>query len=672
MATTKYIYPRVNISTNTMTHSSVVPEVEDTTRLFVPMLTEKGPSEVVTRVRNISEFSEIFGRLEKAEDFERNGQMALNLVNWLTNGGTAYIFRLNGVHKLDESGKITDDLLFANDKKAELLYVSGKATDAFKLQKGAIVKEKTGIAISVDALGEPDAEGFYKIEKAVSNNSIICVGTEFYSLSDEKQVSGAKYYKLTKITDINKLIYEVALEEGSDSTYILGKKADAIKDSEKMYAVLYYIDKIDIADTLALVEVYKWETSTESVKEIHSNAKYFGEYYNSVSVVVSARSASSFDLKVIYTDATTGVKTTVEEYQRLTKDSYKKALSVSEYIDAETFDITKLPTAIYANDAFIVNAKPIALKYSRAVDGAKKDLAKTTNGKYLLEYFWSDLASYYLENKLAFPIDMIMDAGYPKAVKLAMMRFICNAESNEDFVKRDDIVGIFDLYENGEYKNGISKAPSVDPSISDYADFKCTNIALYHQFFKINDSILTDSDLFVTPTYFLSKLIPYNDIQEGIQLPTAGIRRGVLDDAIFINENPLPKIKNEWFISRVNYVEKTPREYAFMSQRTFDGSSEDRYTALSFLNNERCLEKMKKDIERLGRDYLFEFNDSVTLAQMSNVLNRYITDWISNRTLSKGIVTVSKNPYSDEAVDVNLTIKFTGTIEVISVDITIE
>ena len=37
---------------------------------------------------------------------------------------------------------------------------------------------------------------------------------------------------------------------------------------------------------------------------------------------------------------------------------------------------------------------------------------------------------------------------------------------------------------------------------------------------------------------------------------------------------------------------------------------------------------------------------------MSNVLNKYITSWVANRTLSSGVVTVSKNPYSDEAVDV--------------------
>jgi hypothetical protein len=81
---------------------------------------------------------------------------------------------------------------------------------------------------------------------------------------------------------------------------------------------------------------------------------------------------------------------------------------------------------------------------------------------------------------------------------------------------------------------------------------------------------------------------------------------------------------------------------------------------------------MVHELERLGRDYLFEFNDSLTLTNMSSVLNKYVSTWIANRTLSYGNVVVSRNEFSDEAVDVKLNIKFTGTIEVISIDITIE
>ena len=105
-----------------------------------------------------------------------------------------------------------------------------------------------------------------------------------------------------------------------------------------------------------------------------------------------------------------------------------------------------------------------------------------------------------------------------------------------------------------------------------------------------------------------------------------------------------------------------------MSQLT--GEAEN--TSLRFINNVRVTNKIVRELEELGRRYLFEFNDTITLTNMRNALNRYVTEWIQNRTLSLANVIVEKAPYSDERVNVNLTIKFVGIIDVISIDITIE
>lgn len=127
-----------------------------------------------------------------------------------------------------------------------------------------------------------------------------------------------------------------------------------------------------------------------------------------------------------------------------------------------------------------------------------------------------------------------------------------------------------------------------------------------------------------------------------------------------------------WFGEEVNYVQKTSRECSFMSQRTYEAASNESFTALSFLNNVRVLHKIRRDLERIAREYLFQFNDAMTIANMNEVLNKYIATWIANRTLSSASVVAAKNKYSDEAVDVSLTMRFTGTIEVISVDIVVE
>ena len=281
-----------------------------------------------------------------------------------------------------------------------------------------------------------------------------------------------------------------------------------------------------------------------------------------------------------------------------------------------------------------------------------------------------------LSNSLQSPVDVIMDAGYPKDIKDLMVTFIDNSSET---ATRPDIVGLFDNHVIGSNTTTFTGKESVaivdeynkPADIPDGFQFAHTNVAVWDQYFVTEDAIFTDKDIYVTPTYFLSKLIPYNDLLYGVQYPTAGLRRGILEDAKKVFTNPTPDEKEDMFKKRINYCEKSAREYAFMSQRTWDGSTAEKYTALSFLNNVRALEKMKKDLNRIGREYLFEHNDSVTLSQMSNVLNRYMATWTAN-TLSYAEVTVSPNAWSTESVDVTLVIRFNNTIEVISVDITIE
>lgn len=507
-----YTYPRVSIKTTAKPHSSVAPAAEDTTVLFVPIATKKGPEGLCqSNIHSLSEFISIYGEL----DYEVNGQMALNVYNWLRNGGTVCVYRLN-------------------------LYT-----------------------------------------KAIG-------GTK------EDEEDGIQYFE----------------------------------------------------------------------------AKYSGPFYNSLEVTIAARTSDKSSVNVtVLLDGRA-----VEQFYGLTEKNFFSALSGSEYITFTKTDYDfKTSLGNEKSETFKIysDSVPVATKVSES-DAIKEfwsnELtdAETPSGSAGNTYT-DNFKNKVLRNPLVPNVDMIMDAGYSADIKKLMLKFLCGDSTSGTKAFRPDLIGIFDNY----VLNGKLTAPTLSSSTTSIFP-NATNIAVYEQYFTISDAIFTDQDIYVCPSYFLSKLIPYNDLQYGIQYATAGLRRGVLDDAIAINKNPMPSEKQAWFEDRINYVEKTAREYSFMSQRTHDGSNEEIYTALSFLNNVRVLEKMKKDIRNLGREYLFEFNDSTTLSKMSNVLNKYITNWVANRTLSSGVVTVSKNPYSDEAVDVEITIKFNGTIEVISVNITIE
>ena len=337
------------------------------------------------------------------------------------------------------------------------------------------------------------------------------------------------------------------------------------------------------------------------------------------------------------------------------------------YFEVPTENNKEVPVA----SEYIKSIKKVAEKPSTVDDGGTDGLLDGTKFTDALKVFWGATdkttidgikdARDFLENPLPTPIDLLMDAGYPVTVKAAMANFVLSDNADEPGI-RPDIRAYIDLYDNEHEKDEIAKElPSSLPNDE--------NVFYFWQSFTISDAVFADGkDMTVGPSYFLSKIIPANDIANGIQFAAAGTRRAELTDVVKMSENPLPDTKETLFNKHINYAEKDSKGYYFMSQRT----SSKLNTALSHINCSRVTCRMVHEINALARDYLFEFNDATTLQNMRSVLNKYITNWIANRTLSYGEVDVAKNALSDEAVDVTLNIKFTGTIEVISIKLIIE
>jgi hypothetical protein len=270
-------------------------------------------------------------------------------------------------------------------------------------------------------------------------------------------------------------------------------------------------------------------------------------------------------------------------------------------------------------------------------------------------------------NKLEYPCDVFMDAAYSYEVKSQIIKELPDL--------RDDVHFFMDVYSPSEEDSEISygKSELVDninelcalAKDADNNNIDLTNISFYAQSMVISNTY-TDNDVEVGPTYFLSQLIPENYFKYGIQYPVAGLTRGVITGIKNISENPDPATKNEFYDARINYIEKDSRGYKFMCQLTrglYD-------TALSYVNNSRTTSRIARDIETIGRKYLFEFNDTTTLSNMNNEMNKYLGEWVQKRTLS--YFNLELNSVAHNKVEVNLGIKFTGTIEIIAVHIEIE
>jgi hypothetical protein len=57
---------------------------------------------------------------------------------------------------------------------------------------------------------------------------------------------------------------------------------------------------------------------------------------------------------------------------------------------------------------------------------------------------------------------------------------------------------------------------------------------------------------------------------------------------------------------------------------------------------------------------------------MNSEMNKYLSGWISKRTLNLASAVVTANSDSDNAIDININIRFVNTIEVINITIVIE
>jgi hypothetical protein len=397
-----------------------------------------------------------------------------------------------------------------------------------------------------------------------------------------------------------------------------------------------------------------------------------GLAYENFTVSITASNVTSGEfLDVVITN---DLGREIQRLTRLTSENLKTRLESSPYISSFELntgnDFDLLYDAVVANQ-FSGNNK------LTLVGGSNTSAEDVADLNTLIAEFFGNLEdtdfdqhySTMLGNKLEHSIDLILDAGYSLAAKNAIADFVG---------ERDDITVLFDTFNFTTDESG-EPADNINPYLTTAKFLGKNNVAVYAQKLTVNDPI-SGKEIWVTPTYFLSRLIPVNDRTYGLQWPTAGLTRGVLEGVTGININPTNSLditsganaeypgKEYLYINRINYIERDARGYRFMSQST--RAAED--TALRFVNNVRVVNKMARELENLGRNYLFEFNDSITLKNMSNVLNRYVGEWIQNRTLSYGLVTVDKNEFSDEKVDVTLNIRFTGTIEIISIAITIE
>ena len=279
---------------------------------------------------------------------------------------------------------------------------------------------------------------------------------------------------------------------------------------------------------------------------------------------------------------------------------------------------------------------------------------------------------------------MLIDPGYSLEVKQDLIKLFCSQSTDiNDVVRNDAFLTLTNRVFNGDTigSSTLDDIEEIDPDIlrptsgnidGVVCDFY--NMSIHRNVHKIEDiySLNGGREVYVPSTYFLAGLYPNNDKKYGVQYPTAGLTRGVVTGSLWIDELPTNAQKQEYYDNHLNYIEKDSRGSYFMSQLTGDVNN----TALNKINSVRALLKIKSELTTTARRYLHEFNDRITKNNLLNALNTIMSNWIQNRTLSYGTIAIydsTDNPsLLDEEVQITSQIKFTGTIDIISFDITID
>jgi hypothetical protein len=379
---------------------------------------------------------------------------------------------------------------------------------------------------------------------------------------------------------------------------------------------------------------------------IIAKAKNVGAYFNGLSLKIreNSRIPGNFSVTVLMDNV-------VQKTYVITEETASSIMESTIYF--ETFEITTavlsttISTALGELEVTFSGGDDKAFDSVSSLDSFVTGLFTTVNAD----------PDHELRNKLFSPIDMILDAGYSTTTKTQLSVFASH---------RDDIMVVLDSFDLGLTED--SDKVVNNGAFSD--TFSGSNIALYDQKLYVRNSIAESGtkEIRVTPTYFLAQLFPTNDAIYGMQWPTAGLTRGVLNGIRSIDLNPSTSQKEDFYLNKVNYIEKDSRGYTFMSQLT----KNEEYTALSYINNSRVINRIQRDVESIGRRYLHEFNDGPTLTLLKGRLEKYLGEWVQNRTLNFALVSVEADPLYDNVVNVGLEVKFTGTIEIISVDIVIQ
>jgi hypothetical protein len=244
---------------------------------------------------------------------------------------------------------------------------------------------------------------------------------------------------------------------------------------------------------------------------------------------------------------------------------------------------------------------------------------------------------------------IVFDCGYPGDVKDQIYN-LCTT--------RRDCIGILDNGDNTSYTLAIN-ARENDNTYNSYL------VALYECYNKVFDTF-TGQDVWFSPIYHMSYILPRNDTVGELWYAAAGYNRAAIGTIKELRFNPRLGQRDQMYLKQLNPIVKFNPGYVVWGQLT----SQSKASALQDINIARLILYCKRALEQYCRNFIFEQNDSITW----NLVKADIVDFLESIKKRRGLydyaIDVGANDYEKKTktFHVDVTLNPTRVVEKIELN----
>jgi len=220
--------------------------------------------------------------------------------------------------------------------------------------------------------------------------------------------------------------------------------------------------------------------------------------------------------------------------------------------------------------------------------------------------------------------NVIFDGGYSSDVKTQIVNLA---------MTRQDCIAFIDNGDNASVNISLGARNGDNPYNTDL-------VSIYESYNKVYDSF-TGKDIWFSPIYHLSYLVPRNDRIGELWYAVAGYNRGSIGSAKALRFSPKQSERDAMYLSQINPIVHFSNGYVLFSQLT----SQTRLSPLQDVNVVRLVLYIKKALEGFCRTYLFEQNDVITWSSIGSTVSSFLETLKSRRGLSSYSVDVGATDY---------------------------